>query len=147
MLTSFTFAKSPSILTIVYASRYPLSTMILQMHARIQSFLDEPPASKSPLGSVQRQTAISLDVVSAALQKYDISELAVSYNGGKDCLVLLVLFLGGLGRRLSQQQNQRRILSLETHDNLEPEFEVEVDVFQLYMFAPPIRFQLLKILS
>jgi len=101
--------------------------MILQMHARIQSFLDEPHASKSLLGSVQRQTAISLDGVSAALQKYDISELAVSYNGGKNCLVLLVLFLGALGRRLSQQQNQRGILSLETHDNLEPEFEVEVD--------------------
>lgn len=59
--------------------------MILQIHARIQSFLKEPHASDSLLGSVQR-----------------------------------------LGRRLSQQQNQRRILSLETHDNPEPESEVEL---------------------
>lgn len=108
-------------------SHYPLSIMIFQMHARIQSFLNEPHASDSLLGSVQRQTAISLDVVSVALKKYDISELAVSWNGGKDCLVLLVLFLGGLGRRLSQQQNQRGVLNLETDENPEADFELEVD--------------------
>ncbi|KAJ5249852.1 hypothetical protein N7489_000262 [Penicillium chrysogenum] len=46
--------------------------------------------------SVQRQTRISLDVVNTALQRYKLSELSVSYNGGKDCLVLLILFLAGL---------------------------------------------------
>jgi hypothetical protein len=45
---------------------------------------------------VQRQTRISLDVVNTALQRYKLSELSVSYNGGKDCLVLLILFLAGL---------------------------------------------------
>ncbi|KAJ5989674.1 hypothetical protein N7481_004884 [Penicillium waksmanii] len=90
--------------------------MSFQVHAQIQSFLDEPHASNSLLGSVQRQTTFSLDVVSAVLHKYKISELAISYNGGKDCLVLLVLFLGDLGRRQSQQRNERVIMSLGTNE-------------------------------
>lgn len=103
-----------------------LRIMLLQIHAQIQSFLDEPHASDSLLGSVQRQTAISLDVVSAALHKYEISELAISYNGGKDCLVLLVLFLAELGRRQSQQRNERAIMSLGTNGKPEAVFGTEM---------------------
>ncbi|KAJ5479925.1 hypothetical protein N7530_005434 [Penicillium desertorum] len=71
----------------------PLSQPI---HARVQAFLNEPHAPDTLLASVQRQTRISLEVVSTALQRYKLSELSVSYNGGKDCLVLLILFLAGL---------------------------------------------------
>jgi FAD synthetase len=35
-------------------------------------------------------------VVATALKRYKLSELSVSYNGGKDCLVLLIIFLAGL---------------------------------------------------
>ncbi|KAJ5506906.1 FAD synthetase [Penicillium expansum] len=74
----------------------PLPTVISRIHARVQAFLDEPHAPDTLLASVQRQTRISLEVVRTALQRYKLSELSVSYNGGKDCLVLLILFLAGL---------------------------------------------------
>ena len=74
----------------------PLPTVIARIHARVQAFLNEPHAPDTLLASVQRQTRISLEVVSTALQRYKLSELSVSYNGGKDCLVLLILFLAGL---------------------------------------------------
>ncbi|KAJ5178611.1 uncharacterized protein N7500_001310 [Penicillium coprophilum] len=74
----------------------PLPVVIARIHARVQSFLNESHAPDTLLASVQRQTRISLEVVSTALQRYKLSELSVSYNGGKDCLVLLILFLAGL---------------------------------------------------
>lgn len=74
----------------------PLPTVIARIHARVEAFLAEPHPSDSLLASVQRQTRTSLDVVSRALEQYKLSELSVSYNGGKDCLVLLILFLAGL---------------------------------------------------
>ncbi|KOS42483.1 hypothetical protein ACN38_g6592 [Penicillium nordicum] len=74
----------------------PLPTVIARIHTRVQAFLNEPHAPDTLLASVQRQTRISLEVVSTALQRYKLSELSVSYNGGKDCLVLLILFLAGL---------------------------------------------------
>ncbi|KAJ5813147.1 hypothetical protein N7447_010170 [Penicillium robsamsonii] len=74
----------------------PLPTVIARIHARVQAFLNESHPSDTLLASVQRQTRISLEVVSTALQRYKLSELSVSYNGGKDCLVLLILFLAGL---------------------------------------------------
>lgn len=73
-----------------------LSTVVARVHARVQAFLAEEHAPDSLLASVQRQTRISLDVVSKALSTYKLSEVSLSYNGGKDCLVLLILFLAGL---------------------------------------------------
>lgn len=74
----------------------PLPTVIARIHAKVQAFLAEEHAPDSLLASVQQQTRISLGVVSKALSTYKLSELAISYNGGKDCLVLLILFLAGL---------------------------------------------------
>ncbi|KAJ5348975.1 hypothetical protein MYU51_011705 [Penicillium brevicompactum] len=74
----------------------PLPDVVSRIHARVKSFLAETHPPDSLLASVQRQTRISLDVVSSALKRYKLSELSVSYNGGKDCLVLLILFLAGL---------------------------------------------------
>lgn len=74
----------------------PLPTVIARINARVKAFLTETHPPDSLLASVQRRTRISLDVVSSALKRYKLSELSVSYNGGKDCLVLLILFLAGL---------------------------------------------------
>lgn len=74
----------------------PLQIVIARIHARVQAFLNESHAPDTLLASVQRQTRISLDVVSTVLRRYMLSELSVSYYGGKDCLVLLILFLAGL---------------------------------------------------
>lgn len=74
----------------------PLCDVITNIHHRIHSFLSETHPPDSPLAAVQRQTRITLDVFATALKQYPLSELSLSYNGGKDCLVLLVLFLASL---------------------------------------------------
>lgn len=74
----------------------PLSTVIASLHARIHSFLSESHPPDSLLAAVQRQTRTSLDVFATALSQYPLTQLSLSYNGGKDCLVLLVLFLASL---------------------------------------------------
>ncbi|KAJ5714608.1 uncharacterized protein N7483_011789 [Penicillium malachiteum] len=74
----------------------PLSVVIERIHARVQAFLSETHPADSLLASAQRQTRISLGVVAEAIAKYNMSGLSLSYNGGKDCLVLLILFLAGL---------------------------------------------------
>ncbi|KJZ71616.1 hypothetical protein HIM_09010 [Hirsutella minnesotensis 3608] len=48
------------------------------------------------LRSTRARTRESLAVVSEALQRYGPTELSLSYNGGKDCLVLLILILASL---------------------------------------------------
>ncbi|CAI7655182.1 unnamed protein product [Penicillium pancosmium] len=83
----------------------PLSTVIARIHARVQAFLAETHPPDSLLASVQQQTRTSLDVVASALSKYKLSELSLSYNGGKDCLVLLILFLAGLHPYNTHVQN------------------------------------------
>jgi FAD synthetase len=83
-----------------------LPIVIARIHARVQAFLSESHPPDSILASVQRQTRISLDVVHTALQRYKLSELSLSYNGGKDCLVLLILFLAGLHPRRANNDSQ-----------------------------------------
>ncbi|KAF9885885.1 hypothetical protein FE257_012265 [Aspergillus nanangensis] len=73
-----------------------LADIIAQCHTQIHSFLAEVHPPDSLLAAVQRQTRISLDVAATALTRYQLHELSLSYNGGKDCLVLLVLFLASL---------------------------------------------------
>ncbi|KAB8223317.1 hypothetical protein BDV33DRAFT_167366 [Aspergillus novoparasiticus] len=73
-----------------------LSEIIAQCHHKVHTFLAESHPPDSLLAAVQRQTRISLDVAATALSRYSLPELALSYNGGKDCLVLLVLLLASL---------------------------------------------------
>ncbi|RYP30475.1 hypothetical protein DL767_006216 [Monosporascus sp. MG133] len=48
------------------------------------------------LRSTQAQVRVGLGVVDEALRRYRPLELSLSYNGGKDCLVLLILILAAL---------------------------------------------------
>ncbi|PWY89833.1 adenine nucleotide alpha hydrolases-like protein [Aspergillus heteromorphus CBS 117.55] len=73
-----------------------LSTTIAACHAKVHTFLSESHPPDSLLSAVQHQTRLSLAVLATALHRYTLPELALSYNGGKDCLVLLVLFLASL---------------------------------------------------
>ncbi|KAH8433431.1 FAD synthase [Aspergillus melleus] len=86
----------------------PLSAVIAQCHHRVHSFLAESHPENSLLAAVQRQTRISLDVVATALTRYNpLTELSLSYNGGKDCLVLLILFLAGLHPHLASLEQDK----------------------------------------
>ncbi|KAF2808323.1 adenine nucleotide alpha hydrolases-like protein [Mytilinidion resinicola] len=73
----------------------PLPDVCAKIYNRINAFLEEETDSQR-LQGLQKQTRISLDVISEALDRYSLSELSLSYNGGKDCLVLLILYLYGL---------------------------------------------------
>lgn len=63
-----------------------------KLHDQVNSFLLED-VKTVRLKAVQNQTRQSLGVVQDALDNYELSSLALSYNGGKDCLVLLILYL------------------------------------------------------
>ncbi|PYI32602.1 adenine nucleotide alpha hydrolases-like protein [Aspergillus indologenus CBS 114.80] len=74
----------------------PLTTTIAALHDQIQRFLAESHPADSLLAAVQKQTRVTLDVFAAALDSFPLENLSLSYNGGKDCLVMLVLFLASL---------------------------------------------------
>ncbi|KAL1960536.1 hypothetical protein VTO42DRAFT_7115 [Malbranchea cinnamomea] len=83
------------------SSSSSLASVAAELHARVYSFLAERHDPSSLLYRVQNQTRISLSVFQEALMRYSLRELALSYNGGKDCLVLLILFLASLHPYLS----------------------------------------------
>ncbi|KLJ09322.1 hypothetical protein EMPG_15250 [Blastomyces silverae] len=77
-------------------SHPPLSTVIANLHRQVTSFLSESHDPSSILYKVQNQTRISLSVMQEALKRFSLHELSLSYNGGKDCLVMLIIFLASL---------------------------------------------------
>jgi len=74
----------------------PMSAVTAKLHSRVFTFLSETHDPSTLLYRVQQQTWTSLSVIREALSRYTLSELSLSYNGGKDCLVLLILFLASL---------------------------------------------------
>ncbi|CAZ80795.1 unnamed protein product [Tuber melanosporum] len=77
-----------------------LYTICTRLSQKVHRFL-ETDFSSELLKGVQRQTAISLGVIEEALQRYKLENLSISFNGGKDCLVLLILFLASLPPHLA----------------------------------------------
>ncbi|KAL2822986.1 FAD synthetase [Aspergillus granulosus] len=73
-----------------------LASMARQCHEKVTKFLTTRYEDGSFQQLAQRETRHSMGIVEVALSRYKVSELAVSYNGGKDCLVLLVILLASL---------------------------------------------------
>ncbi|KAK3112595.1 3'-phosphoadenosine 5'-phosphosulfate sulfotransferase [Teratosphaeriaceae sp. CCFEE 6253] len=71
------------------------------IHERVDAFLKSEPATER-LRRVQEQSRLSLKVLEEALERYSLDELSLSYNGGKDCLVLLILYLSALHSHASK---------------------------------------------
>ncbi|KAK2072426.1 hypothetical protein P8C59_006783 [Phyllachora maydis] len=76
---------------------HSLEHVARELHARVAALLDEKDADTT-LRRVQEQVRLAMGVIDAALDRYGIPELSMAYNGGKDCLVLLVLILACLPR-------------------------------------------------
>lgn len=76
-----------------------LPAICSNLESKLSSFLNTKYDSDL-LQRVQNQTQISLDVVRQALDRYSFDELALSFNGGKDCLVLLILLLAALPKSI-----------------------------------------------
>ncbi|KAF2265850.1 adenine nucleotide alpha hydrolases-like protein [Lojkania enalia] len=77
------------------SEQLPFPVLCGKIHDRIAAFLEEKDMSPK-LKQVQEQTRISLGVIEEALDRYSLPELSLAYNGGKDCLVLLILYLCAL---------------------------------------------------
>ncbi|KAL9613895.1 MAG: hypothetical protein Q9167_001573 [Letrouitia subvulpina] len=75
-----------------------LRSLCATLHAQLLAFLQEE-APTERLRNVQSQTRKSLLIIQRALDRYDFPALSLSYNGGKDCLVLLILYLSLLSTR------------------------------------------------
>ncbi|KAL8732525.1 MAG: hypothetical protein Q9166_002739 [cf. Caloplaca sp. 2 TL-2023] len=69
-----------------------LRSLCATLHTQINAFLQEDVPAET-LRAVQVQTRKSLAIIQEALDRYSLPSLSLSYNGGKDCLVLLILYL------------------------------------------------------
>lgn len=77
------------------ASTTSLAEVCADLNQRVTNFLAAEPVDEVTK-QTQEQTRISIGVIGKALQEYDFDALSLSYNGGKDCLVLLILYLSTL---------------------------------------------------
>ncbi|KAI1395424.1 putative FAD synthetase [Hypoxylon fuscum] len=72
-----------------------LEALCRELKSKVETFLDAP-TDDDVLHSVKKQIKIAREVIEEALRRYRPDELSLSYNGGKDCLVLLILILASL---------------------------------------------------
>ncbi|KAI9696328.1 MAG: 3'-phosphoadenosine 5'-phosphosulfate sulfotransferase [Bogoriella megaspora] len=119
-----------------------LTTLCQRLHARVQAFIAAD-APEGRLRSVQEQTKTSLKVIEEALDSLD--QLSLSYNGGKDCLVLLILFLACLHTKSlsSRRLSIRSVYILSKHPFTEVDEFVDecirVYSLELARYAMPMK--------
>ncbi|KAK4650899.1 3'-phosphoadenosine 5'-phosphosulfate sulfotransferase [Podospora pseudocomata] len=73
-----------------------LPDICYELRGKIDAFLTEDITNDNVLRNVQSQIRVSIGVIEEALRRYGLDHLSLSYNGGKDCLVLLILILACL---------------------------------------------------
>ncbi|KAK4221432.1 hypothetical protein QBC38DRAFT_129703 [Podospora fimiseda] len=73
-----------------------LPEICYELRGKIDAFLREDITGDDVLRNVQTQVGVSMGVIEEALRRYGPDHLSLSYNGGKDCLVLLILILACL---------------------------------------------------
>lgn len=61
---------------------------------------------------VKEKVKKSLEVLEASIEQHNIEEIAISYNGGKDCLVMLILLLAAIHKRFLSESNTNPTLNL-----------------------------------
>ncbi|KAI1436125.1 adenine nucleotide alpha hydrolases-like protein [Xylaria sp. CBS 124048] len=84
----------------VASTRQPrsLHEIALEIQSKVDGFLAEAPEDPL-LRTVQSRVREAIRVVDEAFRLYQPQQIALSYNGGKDCLVLLIIILACLARR------------------------------------------------
>ncbi|KAI1610771.1 FMN adenylyltransferase [Exophiala viscosa] len=96
-----------------------LAEVCAQLHSQVDSFLSADPQD-DVTRRTQEQSRIALGVIDKALRDYDRFEaLSLSYNGGKDCLVLLILYLSALYAHFTRLKNEK-------HDPDPPTFPTSI---------------------
>jgi FAD synthetase len=116
---SFTSIMPSTPSSVIESDPSPLRHICLDIRRRVDALLNDA-TSDPAVQNVQRQTRASLAVIEEALKRYPYASLffahlrfrgygqltnsirlhalSLSYNGGKDCLVLLILYLAGLAK-------------------------------------------------
>ncbi|KAF4555628.1 Phosphoadenosine phosphosulfate reductase-like protein [Elsinoe fawcettii] len=133
--------------TIAQDNEPDLTRLCAKVHARINAFLDAEP-STDLLRRVQEQTRLSLKIIDEALERFSLEELSLSYNGGKDCLVLLVLYLSALygnarktNKPLPKELHSVYIVSPHPFDQVESFVASSITTYHLELvrYAKPMR--------
>ncbi|KZZ93876.1 Rossmann-like alpha/beta/alpha sandwich fold protein [Moelleriella libera RCEF 2490] len=94
-----TAAAAAATTTTTSAGSLALPEICHSLRRKVLAFLEQQPDADDPdvrLRSTQQQARASIAVVEEALRRYTPEQLSLSYNGGKDCLVLLILILACL---------------------------------------------------
>ncbi|KAK3498044.1 uncharacterized protein B0T23DRAFT_334564 [Neurospora hispaniola] len=89
--TSTTDMATSSVSKIVSQPR-SLAEVCAALRAKLLAFLALHSNDETVQGT-QRRARDAMEVIEEALRRYRPEELSLSYNGGKDCLVLLILIL------------------------------------------------------
>ncbi|KAF4505450.1 hypothetical protein G6O67_007396 [Ophiocordyceps sinensis] len=101
------------------------------LRRKVSDLLRQGSDDDAVLGNTQLRVRESLAVIGEALQKYGGNELSLSYNGGKDCLVLLILILACL-------PDPTQLLPAPDHDLVaEAPTESPIEPLQAIYIAPP----------
>ncbi|KAK4453185.1 hypothetical protein QBC34DRAFT_396544 [Podospora aff. communis PSN243] len=83
-------------------SKTTLPEICYTLRRKVIAFLDGK-HDDSLLQDTQSQVRVAMGVIEKALQRYEPDQLSLAYNGGKDCLVLLVLILSCLPSLFPEQ--------------------------------------------
>ncbi|KAI1425317.1 phosphoadenosine phosphosulfate reductase [Xylaria sp. FL1777] len=75
-----------------------LHDVCLEIRTKVDNFLAEKPRT-ALLRNLQARVREAMGVVDDAFHRYAFREISISYNGGKDCLVLLIIILASLAHR------------------------------------------------
>ncbi|KAK1776808.1 hypothetical protein QBC45DRAFT_434757 [Copromyces sp. CBS 386.78] len=89
--TTTTDMATASVSKIVSQPR-SLAEVCAALRAKLLAFLALQPDDETVQGT-QRRARDAMEVIEEALRRYRPQEISLSYNGGKDCLVLLILIL------------------------------------------------------
>ncbi|KAI0016863.1 adenine nucleotide alpha hydrolases-like protein [Xylariomycetidae sp. FL0641] len=95
--TSSTTTAAMSNGTADQSSSKEMEALCHELKAKVDGLLARDTAADPVLRAVQEQVRVANGVIEDALRRYRPEQLALSYNGGKDCLVLLILILAAFG--------------------------------------------------
>ncbi|OTB00385.1 hypothetical protein M426DRAFT_324335 [Hypoxylon sp. CI-4A] len=117
-----------------------LETLSRELKTKVDVFLDTE-TDDEVLNSVKNQIIIARGVIDEALRRYRPEQLSLSYNGGKDCLVLLILILASLPSsvdiRSTQFSSQPPSTTSSSSSHLPPPFPSSI---QALYIRPPLPF-------
>lgn len=104
--------------------KHTLNEVCSRAHETVNKFLMSQPISDLHL-QTQLKVQETKAILCECLEKYTLEELSVSYNGGKDCLVMLIIYLATIYERV---QNETQINSVHiTNSQLFPQVQAFLD--------------------